>query len=47
MSLLGGVLTPLTPADKPERDYITFPEAEQASSTAEPQQKKPDERQAA
>jgi hypothetical protein len=47
MSLLGGVLTPLTPADKPERDYITFPEAEQASSAAEPQQKKPDERQAA
>ena len=47
MSLLGGVLTPFTPAAQPERDYITFPESEQATGAAEPQQKKPDERQAA
>ena len=47
MSLLGGVLTPFPPAGKPERDYITFPEPEKAASAAEPQEKKPGERQAA
>jgi hypothetical protein len=47
ISLLGGVLTPWAAAGKPERDYITFPEPQQATSAAEPQQQKPGERQAA
>jgi hypothetical protein len=47
VSLLGGVLTPWAPAAKPERDFITFPEPQPATGTAEQKQQKPDERQAA
>jgi hypothetical protein len=46
VSSLGGFLTPWAVSDKPERDFITFPEPQEAVSAAEPE-KKPGERQAA
>jgi hypothetical protein len=47
VSLLGGIVAPWVPAAKPERDYISFPEPQEATGAAEKQPKKPDERQAA
>jgi hypothetical protein len=47
VSLLGGVMSPWAAAAKPERDYITFPEPQEATGTAEQKHPKPDERQAA
>jgi hypothetical protein len=47
VSLVGGALAPWAPAAKPERDYITFAEPQKATAAADPQQKKPGERQAA
>jgi hypothetical protein len=46
VSALGGFLTPWTVSDKPERDFITFPEPQEAVSATD-SQKKPGERQAA
>jgi hypothetical protein len=43
---VSGFLTPWAIAGKPERDFITFPEPQEATSAAEPQ-KKTGERQAA
>jgi hypothetical protein len=45
VSLLGGTLTPWAITGKPERDFITFPEPQEAVSAES--QKKPGERQAA
>lgn len=46
ISAFGGVLPPWVPGAKPARDYITFPEPQEATSPAGPQ-KKPGEREAA